>query len=137
MSCIERHGIIKSINGNTLEVEIQSGSACQTCAVRSGCGLPELTRRLIPVVVSAPDHYHVGDTVIVTMNQKQGRTAVFLAFILPLLIMLAALFVTYALWKNENLSAILSLFVLIPYYLMLHIFRIPLKKRFLFKLKEE
>lgn len=137
MSCIERQGIIKSIKGNTLEVEIQSGSACQTCAARSGCGLPEQTRRLIPVIVPASDHRHVGDIVTVTMNQNLGRMAVFLAFILPLLLMLAVLFLTHAISEDENLSAISSLSVLVPYYLMLHIFRIPLKKRFLFKLKEE
>ncbi len=137
MSCIEHRGIIKSIKNNLLEVEIQSGSACQTCVARSGCSLPELTRRLIPVVVLTPDQYQVGNSVTVIMNQKLGWTAVCLAFILPLLLMVTVLFLTYAIWKNENLSAILSLFVPAFYYLMLHIFRTPLKKRFLFSLKEE
>ena len=137
MSEIRHSGRIKKINEHQLEVEIQTGSACHGCAVRASCSLPDNAVRIIPVAPLPGKNYRLGEQVTVVMGESQGWLAVFMAFILPLLLVLAVLFSSLALWHNETLSALLSLLILLPYYLILYRFRNRLQKRFHFRLKGE
>lgn len=137
MSEIQHGGIIKSITKNRLEVEIQTGSACHSCAVRGSCSLPDNSTRIIPVSPLPGKTYRLNEKVTVIMQESQGWLAVFMAFILPLLLVLAVLLSTLVLWQNETLAASASLLILAPYYLILYSFRHRLQKRFHFRLKEE
>ena len=65
-----------------------------------------------------------------------GMQAVFLAFGVPFLILLAALFITMHLTGGDELkSAIISLLALAPYYFIIYICRGKLSKKFSFTLE--
>jgi hypothetical protein len=81
------------------------------------------------------DAYRCGDRVTVSMAATLGKKAVLLSAIYPFcclfLILLLALYLT----GNEILSGIIALASLIPYYIILYLFRNKIKKEFVFTLR--
>ncbi len=53
-----------------------------------------------------PDKYNVGDSVTVSMKQSLGNRAVFLAYFLPFLLVLATLIAVLSLSDNELFAGI-------------------------------
>ena len=66
----------------------------------------------------------------VTMTIGQGNKAAVLAYLIPILLLLAVLFVCLGLGINEGLSALISIIALIPYYAILYSRREKLKNQF-------
>lgn len=72
---------------------------------------------------------------MVVIAENRGWIAVFFAYILPLLLVLSTLVITLIFTASETSAAIYSLAVLIPYYLVLMLFRRSFARRFSFKIK--
>ena len=75
-----------------------------------------------------------GEQVMVTMEESLGRKAVLLGYVLPLIVLLVSIVVFLSLMKHEGLAALLSLMMLVPYYLVLYLFRKKLRKEFRFRI---
>ena len=73
-----------------------------------------------------------------TLNQKvnvkmaigQGNKAAILAYLIPVILLLAVLFACLGLGMNEGLAALVSIIALVPYYIVLYLRRDKLKKKF-------
>ena len=78
-----------------------------------------------------------------TLNQKvnvkmaigQGNKAAILAYLIPIILLLAVLFVCLGLGLSEGLSALLGIIALIPYYIILYLRRDKLKEKFEYHLE--
>jgi sigma-E factor negative regulatory protein RseC len=132
---IEHLGRVDAITANDIRVVIISQSACASCHAKGACTTADVAEK--QVVISKPYHsYTVGETVKVTMKQSLGYKALFLGYILPLIVLLVSLFVFNALGFSEGLSGLLSLGVLVPYYLILYLFRKRIEKEFYFDIEK-
>ena len=60
----------------------------------------------------------------------QGNKAAVLADLIPILLLLAVLFVCLGLGLNEGIAALISIVALIPYYIVLYLRRDKLKNKF-------
>ena len=56
---------------------------------------------------------------MVRMEESLGRKAVLLGYVLPLVVLLVSIIVFLSLLKHEGLAALLSILMLVPYYLSL------------------
>ncbi len=65
-----------------------------------------------------------------------GLKAVFLAYVLPLLMLLSSLFILNAILKNEGLAGLISLAGTAVYYIVLYQLRQKIEKQFNFVLKK-
>jgi sigma-E factor negative regulatory protein RseC len=65
----------------------------------------------------------------------QGFKATWLAYLLPGILVVAVLSITYFISDNEELSGILALVIIAPYFLILRTINDRLKKTFSFKIK--
>ena len=70
----------------------------------------------------------------VTMAIGQGNKAAVLAYLIPIVLLLAVLFICLGVGLNEGLSALISIAVLIPYYTILYLQRDKLKRRFEYRI---
>lgn len=136
MTNIIKHlGIVENINGSHLQVRIMQTSACASCSVKGYCGSAESKEKLIDIYDNT-NQYKCGDEVMLYGATSMGMKAVLIAFVLPFILLLAALFITMSVTDNDELlSAIISLLVLIPYYIILYFFRNKMKKNFSFTIK--
>ncbi|MDR3140130.1 MAG: SoxR reducing system RseC family protein [Tannerellaceae bacterium] len=130
---IHHCGIVEKIAGHSVFVKIIQQSACAGCHAKLMCMAADNKEKVIEIPDSS-GLYHVNEPVIVCGQSSMGMEAVFLAFVLPLLLVVSAIiFGTCNKW-NDGLSALGGLLILLPYYGILYLTRDKLKKRFIFTL---
>ena len=132
---ISHNGIIEKIDGDTVYVRIIQQSACSGCHARSLCTASESKEKIIEV----PDYsgqFHVNEEVQICGQSSLGMQAVLLAFIFPLIIVVAAVATGSSMQWKETTSGLAGLLLLVPYYCILYFLRDKLKKRFIFTLKK-
>ncbi len=133
---IFHRGKIISIEGSRILVSIRSDSACGTCQVKGACSMAESEDKVIEVTDLYFEDYEVGEEVEVYFSQSLGFRALFLGYFLPFLLVLVSLIILIIQTGNELLSGLLSLGLLVPYYLILYVSRRKIKKRFSFQLRK-
>ena len=129
---IKHEGIVESIGTGSCMVRILQASACSSCSARSLCRSSESKEKVIEV----RGHYpalHVGDKVSVAGSVRQGLRASVLAYVVPLFLMLIALFVGTSL-SGDGLGALVALLVLALYYGVLYLLRDKIGKKFEFSI---
>lgn len=133
---IEHSGTIERIEGNTLFVRVEQESACAGCHAKGLCSAGERKEKIIEVTTDNPNAYQVNEKVMVCAELSLGLQAVLLAFVFPLIIVVAAILSgTYLHW-SESTSGTIGLLMLVPYYVILYYFRERIKKKFVFTLKK-
>lgn len=132
---IEHPGVVERIDGRHIYVRIMQQSACSACHAKGICSASDCEDKMIDVT-DASGVYAVNDRVMVCGQTSMGLQAVLLAFVIPMIIVLAVLFAGTALKWNEGLMGLSGLAVLVSYYVVLYCFRDKLKKKFVFTLKK-
>ena len=127
---ISHEGIVTKITDDELEIKILAQSACAACHAKSACGMGEQAEKILTVPKPKGQTFTLLQKVNVTMAIGQGNKAAVLAYLIPILLLLAVLFVCLGLGINEGLSALISIIALIPYYAILYSRREKLKNQF-------
>lgn len=135
MNKISHQGFVESVEGDSAVVRIVQTSACAACKAASHCSAAESKEKLVTARICDGHTPKVGDSVVVSMPGVSGRDAVVFAFVLPFIIMVVVLYCCLRLSSDEAMAAIVGIGSLIPYYLILYLFRGRLKRKFLFELE--
>lgn len=133
---IEHTGTVLSAAAGTAHIRICRFSACSSCHMHQACPQAEKEEKIIEV------HYgcktpQIGDSVTIVATESMAGTAVRLAYLYPLMLLLAVLFVSWRATGREEWAGIAAVCSLPFYYLILYLFRNQLKKKIIFKIKEE
>lgn len=133
---IKHLGTVEHIDGTHVQVRIVQTSACSSCTAKAYCHSSESKEKLIDIYDTDTSGLKTGDEVMIYGTTSMGMRAVVLAFGVPFLILIIALFITYSCTGgNEILSGIIALLSITPYYIVLYLCKDKLKKNFLFTLK--
>jgi len=133
---IKQFGVVEEVKKNIVCVKILQASACSGCSAQSFCSSSECKEKIIDVTTFEANQYEKGQNVILQGTTSMGMQAVFWAYVIPFLLVLFALFVTMSITqKNEFVSALAGLAILIPYYAILYLLKNQLKKKFSFTIK--
>ena len=127
---VSHEGIVTKITDDELEIKILAQSACAACHAKSACGMGEQAEKILTVPRPKNQEFQLMQKVNVKMAINQGNKAAVLAYLIPIILLLAVLFVCLGLGLNEGLSALISIVALIPYYIILYMKRDKLKKKF-------
>ena len=131
---ITHAGIVQQIEGNKIHVRIVVQSACATCHAKGSCTVADMSDKLIEVFDAKPGRYTIGEEVTVAMKQSLGNMAVFFAYFLPFILVLATLIAVLAFSGNELMAGLISLTVLVPYYIVLYLLKDKMGKVFRFEI---
>ncbi len=126
---------MKEVKDASLIVNIVSQSACSTCHAQGACTVSDFQDKEIEVS-GFTGKYEVGEAVTILFKQSKGFTAVIWGYVIPFFLVLFTLIVALEVTNDELKSGILSLIILIPYYITLYFFRHLLKKVLKFELEE-
>ncbi|MFO8001178.1 MAG: SoxR reducing system RseC family protein [Marinilabilia sp.] len=130
---IEHEGIVEQADGNHVKVRILNQSACASCHAKGACTAADMQEKIVEAYC---DHtLSPGEKVILIGESKLGLHAAWWAYILPLMLLLATLFTTFAITRNENIAGLLSLGILVPYFLTIKLFYSKFLKTFSFTVK--
>ena len=133
---IKHDGVVDSIEGNCIHVRIVQASACAACGAKSLCSAAESKEKIVDVYGADIAAYQVGQRVMVEGAAAMGMKAVRLAFLFPLVLLVAA--VALVMWLadgNEALAALAALLVLTIYFLLLFANKKKLAREFTFTIK--
>ena len=136
MSVLEHSATIIKTEKNRVYAAVNSRAACASCSVRKSCGLAECREKVIEIETPEAEKYSPGDRITVELDEKKGWLAVFLAYILPLLLVLAVLLTGIFFLSDETAAAVFSLTVLLPYYLVLGLFSKKISREIRFKISQ-
>lgn len=128
---IQHEGIVEKTIGNQVYVKLMVQSACESCHSKSGCSVSGQKDKTVIVNTTDADNYKPNQGVIVSMKGNVGITAVILSYVVPLFLLLLTLTITSN-WLSELLSGIIAIAILVPYYLILMVFRKKFEKSFSF-----
>ena len=134
---IKHRGIVEKVEGIHVIVRIVQTSACASCSAKGLCNASESKEKQIDVYESNPS-YRIGEEVVLCGSTSMGMRAVGLAFGVPLLILIAALFVTMRVTDGDALlSAVVALLAVVPYYLFVFLMKDKLDKTFTFVIEKQ
>jgi len=131
---ITHTGIIRKLSKNKIIVGIINESACASCHAKGACTAADMKDKEIEIN-SYEGNYSIGQHVTIIGHTSQGFKALFLAYLLPFLLLLTVLIIATSLGISEGIGGLLSIGVLVPYYFVLYLFRKKLKKSFEFEIK--
>ena len=134
---IKHRGIVEKIEGSHVVVRIVQTSACSACSAKGLCNASESKEKQIDVYEVNPS-YRIGEEVVLCGSTSMGMRAVLLAFGIPILLLLAALFVTMRVTDGDALlSSIVALLAVIPYYLVIYLMKNKMNKTFSFVIEKQ
>ena len=127
---IRHTGIVERVEGDTAVVRIAQTSACAACHAAKMCMASESREKRIEARLTRP--VAVGDEVEVVVREELGWLAVLLAYIIPFLLLVAAVAGFGRLGWSEAKAGTAALASVAVYYVMLQMFRGKLQKKFTF-----
>lgn len=133
---LEHKGIVLNINGERIDVSILSESACATCKVRSACGMSETEEKVVTIFTSDAPAYREGEQVMVSVTRNMGLRAVFLAYVVPFLVLLASLLILLEAGLSEAAAGLISLGILALYYIVLWLMRRRIEREINFNIRK-
>lgn len=133
---ISHRGRIVSVTPELTKVQIVSESACAACHAKGLCSLGDSKVKEIELPTRGWDNWQPGDEVSVVLRTSMGHKAVWLAYVVPLILMVAALLGTLSAGGSELLAGLVAIAVLALYYLGLWLLRGRLRNEYIFNIKQ-
>ena len=129
-------GKVVSATGSEVWVEIVNQSACAHCRAKTLCSLSEQKEKQVSVPIKLGDCWSVGEEVEVSMRASLGYWAVFLMYVLPLIVLLIVLFSLNALGAPEWLTGLGALAAPLFCFGVVWLFRDRIGKQYTFVLQK-
>ena len=132
---IEHEGIIDHIDGDVAHVRIESVSACASCHAKGVCSAADQEEKFLDVPLHGAN-YRQGDLVYVQVSKRLGFKAVALGYVYPFLLLMIVLVGLLAAGAGALKAGSFALLSIVPYYLMLYLFRNRISSTFTFSIKK-
>lgn len=113
-------GIVTGRSGLKAEIRLIQPASCHSCQIKEFCGVTDDERSRFEVSDST---LCIGDHVSVQVSPASGFKATFWAYIFPFCLMFAVIAAGTALRLPEAPLAAAALLLLVPYFLLLRVFR--------------
>lgn len=133
---IYHNGKIIEITPEFTSVEIISSSACSQCHAKGLCGFSEEESKVVMVPTSPYTERKVGDTVTLALKQTMGLKAVWISYVIPLIILMILVLSLSSVIDNEVWTGLTAIGGVALYYLVIWLLRDKLKNEFVFYIKD-
>ena len=133
---IYHDGKIIEITPEFTSVEIISSSACSQCHAKGLCGFSEEESKVVMVPTSPYTERKVGDTVTLALKQTMGLKAVWISYVIPLIILMMLVLSLSSVIDNDVWTGLAAIGGVALYYLVIWLLRDKLKNEFVFYIKD-
>jgi len=128
---IEYRGVITAIRSGILQVEVRDATPCESCSAQSSCCMSGSREKRVEIPFTSGD-YRLGDEVTIVGKASMEFKAVFIAFVLPLILILVTLLIGSSMGADERRAALISFVGLVIYFLGIFLLRDRIKGTFTF-----
>ena len=133
---ITHPGKILEVTPSQVLVQIEARSACASCHASTLCGMSESEQKIVSVPASLKDDFLPGQEVDVVLKASMGHKAVWLAYCIPLVVLLAVMFTALKTGASELAAAGLGLCATAVYYFVIWLFRDRLRSEYNFIIRK-
>lgn len=134
---VSHTGTIIEITPEFTTVEIIAQSACASCHAKGLCGVSEERQKIISVPTDPYADYKTGDEVEVVLKQSMGLKAVWISYVVPLLILMILVLSLSSVTVHEVYAGLAGIGGVAIYYLVIYLMRDRLANEFVFYIKEK
>lgn len=134
---IDHEGVVKSITPTVISVEILNKSMCAACHAKSACTMSDMSIKTINVPNRHDRSYEVGEEVLVVMKKTLGLRAVWISYVIPLIILMILLLSLPYLNFSELGAGLVAVLGLCIYYLGVFLFKEKLAREFTFAIEKK
>ena len=127
-SQMDKSRSLSKISNDSITVSLKGNLHCEACNAKSACGVSESGTKEIEIQ-SLEQSVNLHENVEVFLKKELGLKAVFWAYVFPFLLLFTVLLGASAFYP-EWIAGLLSLGVLIPYYLLLYALKNTFKNAF-------
>ncbi len=134
---VDHVGVVKEITPAYIDVEILNKSMCAACHAKSMCTMSDVSAKIIRVSNLYGETCSVGEEVRVVMKKTMGLKAVWISYVIPLVILMILLLSLPRLGVSElgaGLSAVSGVAV---YYLAIWLLRDKIAREFTFTIEKQ
>lgn len=132
---IQHDGTVLEAGPDGIKVEILAQSACEACHASALCSMSSRERKIIDV--PAQIGYVPGEQVIVGTRRSMGEKAVRIAYVYPLLILVAVLVGTLAFGLGELYCGLIAIAAVGLWYFGVWLMRNRLKNEYTFYIRKK
>jgi len=132
---IKHEGIVVSAGPESVKVRVEKNSACAGCHAAGYC--TSLSSNESIMNINGSYNLQSGERVEVSISRSQGYLALFLGYLLPLVILLTVLFILTGLSVREVTSALSALAATGIYYLGLYLSGKHISGKFIFRVNKK
>jgi len=132
---IKHQGKVERIDNQKVYVRIEQKTSCSDCHAVAVCLASDKKEKIIEVI-DASGSYGLQEDVFVSIRQSNGFFAVFIAYFIPLLLVVIAVVTGLFVSGDEVIGGFAGLMTLLPYYFILYLMRHKLKRKFIFTLSK-
>lgn len=129
---ITHTGKIMEINPDFTTVQIVVSSACSECHAKGLCGMSEEQDKIIMVPTDPYTVRSVGDEVMVKTKMTMGLKAVWISYVIPLIILMILILSLSIVMDNEFLRGGTAVAGVGIYYFIIWLFKDKLSDQFEF-----
>lgn len=137
---IEHDGTVIAVDKDYISVELLSKSACAACHAKGVCGASDEAVKVVEVaqdITTLTEDYQVGEKVNVVMTPSMGIQAIWLAYVIPLIVLLASVLVFHLCKAGELAMGLGSLGIVAVYYFGVWLFRNKISRIFIFSIEKQ
>lgn len=132
---VSHTGKIVKMTPQVTTVAILQHGACAQCHAAGLCGMGDVAEKAVEVPTDPYASYKVGDEVEVILKASMGMKAVYLAYLIPLVVLLAVILGLIGLGVGEVPAGLFGMAAVGVYYLLLWLFRGKLQNEYIFTIK--
>ncbi len=132
---IEHIGTVERVGDQLVVVRVAQTSECGGCAAAHLCKNGEEKGKRMEIHYPQPECFSAGDRVMVTVDDAMGRWAVFVAYVIPILLLLSGLSLLTRLW-NDGRAALGALGLVCVYFCVLRLYRNRIARKLNFEIKK-
>lgn len=133
---IWHEGIVRDVKAQTIEVVIYSHSACSGCHAKGACGMSDMKQKVI-IAERPAFEIKAGDRVVVNAAMGNAIYSVIVAYVLPSILIISAIFFLVRAGASELAAATASLVLLAGYFWALYLFRNKIGKKIKFTVSKK
>ncbi len=119
---IGHDGIVRKVAEKAMEVVIENQSACAGCHAKGACGMADVKQKVITADLP-PFQVSPGDKVTVYASLNNAVYSVILAYVIPVLIIIAFICLLLHFGAGETAAALGALGGIVVYFILLYLNR--------------
>ena len=134
---ISHSGEVVAADPRFITVEIVSESACGACHAKGLCGVDSQKVKQVVVPTPVSEFYEIGEEVYVDLRASMGHKAVWIAYALPLAVMVGVIMILLRAGAGELTAGLAGIGAVAVYYFCVWLLRDRLRDQYVFTIRKK